>query len=191
MVSRLQHTVNNAYNRRVLLTSQVYYELNLRKHLIYSLTSHPTHLREIQPPPPMWNGTTDASPEEMEGVCQIPSGKWFVWRLPLGKGTAQRLLTDENPSGDLTINNLGLAMYVANIHIFRFLMYPLEHIATKVNNMEVEEWYKQGSVRSATAFGLFCAKQPVSAGRQRHIRQYTPLLGWTIKRLTRLHTYCI
>ena len=61
------------------------------------------------------------------------------------------MLTEENPRGELTINNLDLAAYVANIFIFAPLMNPLENITTKVKNMAAEGWSKRYSVGSATA----------------------------------------
>ena len=61
----------------------------------------------------------------MGGVFQIPSRRWYVWRLPVVKVTAWIFLTDKNLIEDLTIKYLELAEYVMHVHIFVALMDPL------------------------------------------------------------------
>ena len=56
----------------------------------------------------------------------------------MGASTSQILLTDENPWGKLTINNIKLAAYIAHLHIVAPLMNPLEKISTKVDNTAEE-----------------------------------------------------
>ena len=43
MFIRLHHEVKNEDGRRVLVTAQVYGEMNLWRHLIHSLAARPTH----------------------------------------------------------------------------------------------------------------------------------------------------
>ena len=71
----------------------------------------------------------------------------------MGGFIAQILLTDENPSGYLTINDLEIAVYVAHLHNFAPLMDPLENISTRVENMVAQVWANQGSFISSTSFG--------------------------------------
>ena len=94
-----------------------------------------THIREIRPIPPTCIGSTDTSLTGMGVICHSPIGQHFFWRLPAGRTTAQWLLSDANPGGDLVINDLELATYVTHQHIFAPLMAPLEHIKTKADNM--------------------------------------------------------
>ena len=75
------------------------------------------------------------------------------WRLPVRNFIYQRLMSDDNPTGDLTINNMELSAYLAHLHIFAPLMVPLEHISTKVDNTAADSWERRGSVSSATAVG--------------------------------------
>ena len=49
-------------------------------------------------------------------------------------------LMEENPQGDLTINDLNLAAYVPHLHIFEPPMKPLEQISTKVDITSAEGW---------------------------------------------------
>ena len=108
-------------------------------------------LREIIPHPPTWIGATYASLTDMGGVCYIPSGEWHVWGLTFSTAIKANILTDENPQGYLTINDLELAAYIANIHLFAPFMAPLEQITTGVDNTAAEIWARRGSVNTATA----------------------------------------
>ena len=74
----------------------------------------------------------------MGGIFCISSGHTFVWMLPVGRTTSQRLLSDYNPDGNLTINDLDLVSYVVHLHIFVPLMVPLDLTATKVYNTVVD-----------------------------------------------------
>ena len=96
----------------------------------------------------------DDSLEVMGGVCQNPSKQWVLYRLPVGKTTYKRIITEDNPRGDLTINNIEIASSFAHLYIFNQLMDPLEHISTNANKTVVEVWTKRGSVSSDTDAGL-------------------------------------
>ena len=74
------------------------------------------------------------------GVFISPSGQWFVRILPIGETMAQSLLTGENPSGYLTINDLDMTDIIAHLHILCPLMEPLQHIATMVYNTVFKGW---------------------------------------------------
>ena len=87
----------------------------------------------------------------MGGVCQDPEGQWFVWSSPFSKVTQVRLVTDINPNGDVTINDLELATLLAQVLIFDPKMNTLTYIRTAVYNMEAQGLAKYGSVRLATA----------------------------------------
>ena len=91
----------------------------------------------------------------MGGVCHSPSGEWHVWRLTLNTAIQANILTNENPQGFLTINDLELAAYIAHLHLFAPRMAPLDHIATGVDNTDAERWARWGSVRTATAIVSF------------------------------------
>ena len=79
MFTRLQHALKKANGQRINLTPPVKEELTVWRHLVASLATRPTHLREIRPHPPTWIGATDASLTGMGGVCHSPNGDWHVW----------------------------------------------------------------------------------------------------------------
>ena len=70
----------------------------------------------------------------MVGVCHSPNGDWHVWRLTFSTAICANILTDKNPTGFLTINDIELAAYIAHLHLFAPKMAPLEHISTGVDN---------------------------------------------------------
>ena len=76
----------------------------------------------------------------MGGVCHSPNGDWHVWRLTFSTAIRANILTDKNPAGFLTINDLELAAYIAHLHLFAPRMAPLEHISTGVDNTATESW---------------------------------------------------
>ena len=53
----------------------------------------------------------------MGGVCHSPNGDWHVWRLTFSTAIRANILTDKNPTGFLTINDLVLAAYIAHLHL--------------------------------------------------------------------------
>ena len=61
----------------------------------------------------------------MSRVCYSPSRDWHAWRLPFSTAIRAKILTDENPEGFLTINNLELAAYITHLHFFTPFMAPL------------------------------------------------------------------
>ena len=94
----------------------------------------------------------------MGGVCYSPSGEWHTWRLTLSTAIQANILTDENPQGFLTINDLDLAAYIPHLHLFTSHIAQLEHITTGIDNTVAEIWARRGSVSTATAIGPLLRK---------------------------------
>ena len=95
--------------RQFSITAAIHNELTLWCHLIELLAQIPTHLQEIRTNKPTWIRARDSSLEVMGGVYRSPTGQWHIWRLVLYISTNRHLLTDNNPGGGLTINDLELA----------------------------------------------------------------------------------
>ena len=114
----------------------------------------------------------------MGGVCHSLNGDWHVWQLTFSTAIRANILTDKNPTGFLTINNLKLAAYIAHLHLFAPRMAPLEHISTGVDNTAAESWARQGSISTATAIGPLLREAPWIT-RQAKIHA-------SIKRITRV-----
>ena len=153
MFTRLQHALKTAKGHRINLSTPVHKELTILRHMVASLVARQTHLQEIRPQPPTWIGATDASLVGISRVCHSPSGEWHIWRLTFSTAIKANILTDDNPHGFLTINNLELAAYIAHLHLFAPRMAPLDHITTGIDNTGAESWARRGSVSTATAIG--------------------------------------
>ena len=67
-----------------------------------------------------------------------PSGGWYVWQLSFSTAIRANILTDDNPQGFLTINDLELAAYISHLHIFTPHMETLKYISTGVDNTAAE-----------------------------------------------------
>ena len=150
MFTCLQHTLKTAKGHRIKLSMSVHEELTVWRHLVASLAARPMHLREIRPHPPTWIGATDASLTGMGRVCHSPSGEWHVWWEKFSTAIQANILTNENPQGFLTINDLNLAVYIDQVHLFAARMAPLEHIVTGDDNTASDSWACRGSVSTAT-----------------------------------------
>ena len=148
--TRLQLALKRENGRRINLTTHLKEELTVWRHLVASLATRPTHIREIRPHPPTWIGATDASLTGMGGVFHSPNGDWHVWQLTFSTAIHANFLTDKNPTGFLTINDLKLAAYITHLHLFAPRMAPLKHISTGVDNTTAESWSRRGSVSTAS-----------------------------------------
>ena len=75
MFTRVQHALKRVTGRHVQLTADMHDELEAWRELVRSLASRPTYLHKLQPFPPIWIGTTNASGSGMGGVCRDPEGQ--------------------------------------------------------------------------------------------------------------------
>ena len=97
MFTRLQYALRMAKGRRINLSTPVYAELTLWRHLVASLAIRPTHLREIRTHPPTWIGATYACLTSMGRVCYRPSREWHIRRLTFSTTIEAHILTKKNP----------------------------------------------------------------------------------------------
>ena len=81
-----------------------------------------------------WESATEAYGSGMGGVYQGPEGQWLVWRFLLYKATQSRLVTDNNLTGDVTINDLELDTLLAQVLLFEPKRENLLNIRTAMDN---------------------------------------------------------
>ena len=91
MFTRLQHALQKARGIQVQLLPIVHNKISAWCQIVQELAARPTHLRELHPFPPTWEGATDTSRIGMEGVYQTLDIQWFVWRPPFAATTQTRL----------------------------------------------------------------------------------------------------
>ena len=134
MFTLVKHALKRTAGRHVQLTTEVHDELEAWRELVHSLDSRTTYLRKLEPFPPTWIGTTNASGSVMVGVCRDPEGQYFVWNSHIFFTTQARLVYSSNSTGDVTINDLNIGALLMQILLFAPRMAPLAQIHTYVNN---------------------------------------------------------
>ena len=78
--------------------------------LAADLCQQPTQLAEIVPQHPSLLGATDATLQGMGGVYFCPQGDPCVWRFPFPEDVQRRLVSIDNPKGDITNSDLEPAL---------------------------------------------------------------------------------
>jgi hypothetical protein len=81
------------------------------RQLIRESAKEPTHVNELVPGPPTYKGTLDASGEGVGGIWVSGTDHIapIVWRVPWPKEVRDRLVTQDNMSGDITNSDLEMA----------------------------------------------------------------------------------
>ena len=113
----LQEAANAANGNRVRLTRDLKLHLATFADLAADLCNRPTYLAEIVPDEPKIVGTTDAARQGMGGVFFDVDGTPCVWRTPFPPEVQQRLVTVENPEGDITNSDLEQAGVICHLDV--------------------------------------------------------------------------
>ena len=159
LFSHLQHALRTSDKKRVRINSAVQQTLSDWLALARSVTSRPTYLHELFPGPVSFVGTHDASGSGFGGVWFPPDdtkpGIAWRWQLPVSLRT--RLVTHDNPTGDITNSQLELAGHIAHLHILSDCVPLAGHtIAALGDNQAAVHWQHRRSTSSdgPTAFLL-------------------------------------
>jgi hypothetical protein len=117
LFSALQWAQNKAKGNRIRVNRFVRDSLNAFCQLATSLCHRPTRLAEIVPQAPTLLGATDAAKHGMGGVYFDSVGNAFVWREPFPHVVQRRLVSQDNPSRDVTNSNLEHAGLLAQVDL--------------------------------------------------------------------------
>jgi hypothetical protein len=117
LFSALQWAQNKAQGNRIRVNRFVRDSLDAFCRLATSLCRRPTHLAEIVPQAPTLLGATDAAKHGMGGVYFDSAGNAFVWREPFPHAVQRRLVSHENPTGDVTNSDLEHAGLLAQVDL--------------------------------------------------------------------------
>ena len=117
LFSLLQEGLRHTDKHRIKITPAMRHQLEDFEHLTQSLAERPTELSEIVPDHPVAVGPHDASGRGMGGVwlpatthSNIPP---LLWRAKFPPTIQQRLVSTDNPDGDITNSDLELAGLLA------------------------------------------------------------------------------
>ncbi len=114
LFSILQTGLRHADRCRVRLDSHMHAQLDDFESLVLDLASRPTRLSELISDALAAIGAVDASGKGMGGVWFTMEEQPLVWREPFPDSIVQRLVSDRNPSGDLTNSDFELAGVVGH-----------------------------------------------------------------------------
>jgi hypothetical protein len=117
--------------------------------LVRDLAKRPTHVCELVPDSPRYAGTSDAAAQGAGGVWFGPDIPPTVWRLPFPQDIQDRLVSGDNPKGDITNSDLELAGVLIQ-HLILEQLVPLRrtHIAIRSDNTPTVAWVASMSSKS-------------------------------------------
>jgi hypothetical protein len=114
----LRETLHHPSQRRIHLTLAVHDFMDEFQALASTLSSRPTRIAELLPQPPSTIGSSDASGVGLDSVhfIPLPDGtiQPILWHQPLPSNIDANLITNDNPSGTITMNDFELAASVAH-----------------------------------------------------------------------------
>jgi hypothetical protein len=147
--------------------------------LIKIMCTRPTFCRELVPNTPDYVGYCDASKLGAGGVWM--SGTKFVrptvWRLEFPSNIRERVVSVNNPDGDITNSDLEMAGLVAEYLVLEHLTsLKFAHTAAWCDNTPTVSWAnKLSSSKSMVAARLVWA-----LAMRLHVHQASPLVTWSI-----------
>jgi hypothetical protein len=170
LFSVLQTGFKHSDRHRIRIDCHLRAQLDDFEALVHDLHSRPTRLAEIVPDIPSGIGACDAAAAGMGGVWFIPGAPPLLWRAPFPMSIQRRLVTFDNPTGDLTNSDLELAGIIAHKDVL------VQHVDARertfsilCDNTPAVSRSRKGSVtsRSAAAYLL-----RLSSLHQRHHRYF-------------------
>ena len=111
LFSHLQEALNLRTGHRVAINKHVAAELDDWQWLADDIMSRPTSIAEVVRQTPTWIGACDSAGVGTGGVC-LPLTQPthpLLWREAFPTAVADALITDDNPDGTLTNNDLEMA----------------------------------------------------------------------------------
>lgn len=183
LFSLLQEAFRHTDKTRIRLSKALHGFLEDIRRLALDLGNRPTRMREIIPTALAIAGTTDACQQGMGGVFFAPvplaNGSFihqaFVWRHRFPTDIQQRMVSWENPQGDITNSDLELAGTVAHHDVMAHALDIRERtVATASDNTPAVSWQHKGST---TTTGPAAYLLRLQAFHQRHHR-YLPRLSY-------------
>jgi hypothetical protein len=149
---RLRHPGTKS---RIRISTSVHDFLDDFRCLTTTLTERPTKITELLPRASSTIGAIDAAKDEMGGVHLLPNPDCtmhpILWRKCFPVGIINWLVTDANPTGDLTIGKFELAATVARHGILVQAVDLQERTPINLHdNTATVYWQRKGSTTTTT-----------------------------------------
>ena len=158
LFSALQKALQMHKGKRVSLTQDVHQALQDFRWILNNLSERPTRIAELVPLLPSALGHHDASGIGAGGVwfpaqsIQARRGHLsppLLWRYQWPRHIADRLITDKNPHGTITISDLELAGGLLHLDVLCQHYDARERtILSKTDNLATLYWQRKGSATS-------------------------------------------
>lgn len=116
LFSTLQHGLRHAEKNRLRIDSGMRDQLTDFETIAEALHHRPTRFAELVPDTPRASGASDAAKPGMGGVWFTSTGP-ILWRTPFPPFIQRRLVSDANPTGDLTNSDLEHVGVVAHADV--------------------------------------------------------------------------
>ena len=150
LFSMMQAALVKAGRNRVRLNRHVHAELDDWAYVSASLAQRPTSIAEVVMKPPSYGGDCDAAKAGMGGVAfnlRRPHSRPVLWRSPFPAHIQARVVSYDNPTGDITNSDLELAGAIGQ-HDIVAQQWDVRHttIATRNDNSPTVGWTLRGSV---------------------------------------------
>ena len=116
LFSTLQQGLRHAEHNRLRINTAMRDQLTDFEAIADNLHHRPTRLAELVPDTPRASGASDAAKPGMGGVWFTSTGP-ILWRTPFLPCIQRRLVSDANPTGDLTNSDLEHAGVIAHADV--------------------------------------------------------------------------
>ena len=178
LFSTLQAGIRHSDRHRVRIDSHVRAQLDDFEALAHDLHLRPTHLAEIVPDVPSGIGAVDAAQPGMGGVWFVDGAPPLLWRAPFPISIQRRLVTAENPLGDLTISDFELAGVVAHQDILVQSVDARARTFTLLNdNTPAVSRASKGSITSRDAASYLLRLASLHQRHHRYCLRYDHIAG--------------
>jgi len=156
MFGRLQNALKLDGTSRIALNKGVHQALDDFRWIAKDLTDRPTRIQEVVPLFPGAEGDHDASGAGAGGVwfpsdTLTPRGDWkpnvpVVWRIEWPDWVRKRLVSSDNPTGDITNSDLELAGGLIQLEALAQTFDIRERtVVSKGDNLNTTFWERKGS----------------------------------------------
>jgi hypothetical protein len=149
LFSILQHQLITANSRRFRIKTLTRQTLWAR--LIRNIRDNPIPIRTLVPHAPHYWAATDASLQGMGGfwlpASTAPDTQPWLWRFPFPNTWQTRVVSQHNPTGDITNSDLELAAFITGHATRREYTLPLPYATTYIatDNTPTQAWVHRGS----------------------------------------------
>ena len=174
----MQLGLKRADEHRVRITPYLRDHLEDFERLARSLATRPTRFAEIVPDYPSVIGAVDAAKVGMGGVLFAEDQAPVLWRAPFPEDIQQRIVSFDNPHGDITNSDLEQAGVLAQADVANTTFDLRERtLATLNDNTAAISRNKKGTISSDQAAAYLCRLDSTHRRHHRYFHETAHIKG--------------